>query len=359
MLLCEVKRVSPLTKFDLYREYKYMNKISLAVLAVLIANNAYANTYLGSKLGWGTYDQSSCNGIVDCDNESFSAGAFLGYEFNNYISAELGYDYLGNIKDNFGSSKVDGTLSAITVMPKFTLPVTDRFGVFAKVGGAYMEVDHHDDFVTTGALGAEYKINWNTSVSAEYQHYDVNGGVNSNTDANFVSLGIKYKFGSPKPIYEENLESSIEIRPVEKLLEYTHKETMGTVQFQTSSFDVTNADELSEVVDILTKYPQSNAELVGYSDSTGSNEFNEKLSEERAQATATYLESLGVAQERLEMEGKGDLNPIATNDTSDGRKQNRRVEVKVPAFTYQVTEVGEEEVITEVLVQKDISPNWW
>lgn len=88
-----------------------MNKISLAVLAVLIANNAYANTYLGSKLGWGTYDQSSCNGIVDCDNESFSAGAFLGYEFNNYISAELGYDYLGNIKDNFGSSKVDGTLS--------------------------------------------------------------------------------------------------------------------------------------------------------------------------------------------------------------------------------------------------------
>ena len=68
---------------------------------------------------------------------------------------------------------------------------------------------------------------------------------------------------------------------------------------------------------------------VGHTDSTGSNEYNQKLSERRAAAVKAYLVSKGVDQNRIYTEGKGETAPVASNASSDGRAQNRRVEVEV------------------------------
>ena len=69
--------------------------------------------------------------------------------------------------------------------------------------------------------------------------------------------------------------------------------------------------------------------LVGFTDSRGSDTVNVKLSERRALSVKTYLTKLGVSPERLSTDAKGSAEPVANNDSVDGRRQNRRVEVRL------------------------------
>ena len=90
-------------------------------------------------------------------------------------------------------------------------------------------------------------------------------------------------------------------------------------------------------LDALVERMQSvNVEVlvaVGHADATGSNEYNQKLSERRAAAVKAYLVSKGVDQNRIYTEGKGETAPVASNATAEGRAQNRRVEVEVVGTT--------------------------
>jgi outer membrane protein OmpA-like peptidoglycan-associated protein len=70
---------------------------------------------------------------------------------------------------------------------------------------------------------------------------------------------------------------------------------------------------------------------VGHTDAAGSDDYNQRLSEQRGHSAEDYLSSLGVASSRLVSDGKGEAEPIASNDTEDGRRQNRRVEVAIYA----------------------------
>jgi outer membrane protein OmpA-like peptidoglycan-associated protein len=88
----------------------------------------------------------------------------------------------------------------------------------------------------------------------------------------------------------------------------------------------TNIESLAKV---LQKYPDSNILVEGDTDSTGSDELNQKLSERRAQSVADYQRNLGVAAERIQTVGLGKTNPVASNATEEGRRQNRRVEVAI------------------------------
>jgi len=68
---------------------------------------------------------------------------------------------------------------------------------------------------------------------------------------------------------------------------------------------------------------------VGHTDSIGTEEYNQKLSERRAASVKAYLVSLGIDPNRIYTEGKGELQPVATNKTREGRAQNRRVEIEI------------------------------
>jgi outer membrane protein OmpA-like peptidoglycan-associated protein len=88
----------------------------------------------------------------------------------------------------------------------------------------------------------------------------------------------------------------------------------------------TNIESLAK---ILNKYPDTDILIEGDTDSTGSEDYNLKLSERRAQSVANYLMGLGVPSSRISMVGLGEMNPIASNDSDYGRQQNRRVEVAI------------------------------
>lgn len=87
---------------------------------------------------------------------------------------------------------------------------------------------------------------------------------------------------------------------------------------------------LDEAVDTLKRYPNVHVSVDGYTDSVGTEAYNQKLSERRAKGVYDYLTSHGVEASRLDgPKGFGESNPIDTNKTSAGRQRNRRVELKV------------------------------
>jgi outer membrane protein OmpA-like peptidoglycan-associated protein len=87
--------------------------------------------------------------------------------------------------------------------------------------------------------------------------------------------------------------------------------------------------ELRWLVDRLRPYPEANLDVQGFADATGGDATNARLSAERAQAVARYLESQGIAASRMAVEGFSTRSPAASNVTAEGRKNNRRVEVTV------------------------------
>ena len=101
-------------------------------------------------------------------------------------------------------------------------------------------------------------------------------------------------------------------------------------------FDVDKANlkdpykgELSQLATILNKYEDTNILLAGHTDSTGSDEYNLELSRRRAQSVANFLATQNVNSARFSTQGYGKSDPIASNDTPEGRAQNRRVEVAI------------------------------
>lgn len=90
---------------------------------------------------------------------------------------------------------------------------------------------------------------------------------------------------------------------------------------------------LNEVAQTLQAYPSTIIDVLGHTDSVGSNEYNQRLSEQRAAAVAAYLTSRGVQPARIATRGFGETMPIADNSTEAGRAANRRVEIKVVPVT--------------------------
>ena len=105
----------------------------------------------------------------------------------------------------------------------------------------------------------------------------------------------------------------------------------GNITFKTDSADINSSfyPVLNSVARVLNKYSNSTVMVSGHTDSTGSSDYNLKLSRERAGSVAAYLQGQGVKQSRFEVMGLGSSNPIGSNSTVDGRALNRRVEIKI------------------------------
>ncbi|MEL6875346.1 MAG: OmpA family protein [Pseudomonadota bacterium] len=88
-------------------------------------------------------------------------------------------------------------------------------------------------------------------------------------------------------------------------------------------------DTLLSVANTLSEYEKSYIDVYGHTDSTGTDEYNQSLSERRADSVANFLANSGVQRARVETRGYGESQPIASNSTEEGRATNRRVELKI------------------------------
>lgn len=109
----------------------------------------------------------------------------------------------------------------------------------------------------------------------------------------------------------------------------------GNVTFPTNSSDISANfyPVLDSVAIVVNKYEKTYVDVIGFTDSTGALDYNQALSERRARSVASYLQSQQVLQQRLVVSGRGPSNPIASNDTVDGRALNRRVEIVLTPLT--------------------------
>lgn len=104
-----------------------------------------------------------------------------------------------------------------------------------------------------------------------------------------------------------------------------------SVTFATGSAALSGAAQsaLASAAQTLVQYPDTTLTVAGHTDNTGSDAINEPLSQRRAQAVSSFLQSRGVAANRLTSLGYGSRQPVASNATAEGRAQNRRVEVLI------------------------------
>jgi outer membrane protein OmpA-like peptidoglycan-associated protein len=157
----------------------------------------------------------------------------------------------------------------------------------------------------------------------------VGGAVGAMSGAAIGDYMDKQQKAFDEALAEEQRQNEIEI---ERMKDESLKLSLNNeVSFDFGKADIKPAFEpsLAKLTDVLQKYNRTTVRVVGHTDSIGSEESNQRLSERRAQAVTSYLASHGIPSSRLSSEGRGEREPRDTNDTEAGRALNRRVEIYV------------------------------
>ncbi|WP_333918147.1 OmpA family protein [Vibrio crassostreae] len=351
---------------------KRLSKIMCAVIAAsgfAAAPSVAATTYVGAKVGMGWLD-SACVDNVDCEDDSVAGGIYGGYNFTDNIALELNADYLGDYDTSFNNNgatqRYSDSIVAISLSPMYRLAIKQQFDIFFKAGPAYIMHDDEDDVVLVLGIGAEKQFADDWAVRVEYQYFDdFDDKIIQNLNSNLVTVGLSYNFGTGNTTASAAAAASavaVTQAPSEPITEpavvVEEKSTVVVTKAQTESYSqemfATNSTELSTdgkialqpLVEVLKAHPQSTVVVVGHTDSTGAAEYNMMISKKRAAAVAAHIEEQGIEAERITATGEGEENPVASNDTAEGRAQNRRVDATIPGFEYQ-EEVQVEEVIAE------------
>ncbi|GGK20297.1 OmpA family protein [Aliivibrio fischeri] len=286
--------------------------------------------YLSSGLGFSNYQNLCSVGTTgNCSNKSVSGRIGLGYDILDRMALTTDYRYLGQGKYNDESV----VTNAWTVGTQVKLPLNENLKLTGSFGiGVFnQDVNSNKDSHLSSYLGTglSYKISNAWYMNFDYTYYNRNdsnmsGEVTIRPDISEFIFGFTYYFNK-----------SYKIRKIETVVTkekvITKQNHIYVVesdgQFVTGSYKLANPSKFNFVYDYLSKNPRSKAVISGYTDSTGSDTFNQKLSKQRAEEVASYISKRGISKDRLISKGLGESKPVASNSTKEGRAKNRRVEV--------------------------------
>lgn len=122
-----------------------------------------------------------------------------------------------------------------------------------------------------------------------------------------------------------------QVERVNEGIKITLSENTVNFDFNSAALTPTSMSNLDKLANVMLQYPDTNINVYGHTDSKGSDEYNLGLSQKRASSVIDYLVSKGIARTRLNALGMGEKDPIASNDTEEGRAKNRRVEFAITA----------------------------
>jgi len=339
--------------------------LGLAATSALAADDETAwNAGVAAVFGEYKFDDNNL------DDSSTGFKLFTGYRFNKWFGLEGAYHNFGDFEEDVlpaapggdAVAEVDGfSGSALLYIP---LPSED-FNAFVKGGYYFFDQQVLVDDAVFGSnspdgflagAGMNFFVSDQLSLRAEGEWFDIDDG-----DLWSVNLGIQYLFGRPAkavapvaavvaapvvaaapppPPPPADADGDGVIDANDQCPDTPKGERVGPqgcscditrqVTFKLNSAELTAEDEaiLDEVAENLTRLKFVSGTVIGHTDSSGSDEYNQRLSERRAQSVATYLEGKGIAVGRLATSGAGESEPVADNDTADGRAQNRRVVLK-------------------------------
>lgn len=129
----------------------------------------------------------------------------------------------------------------------------------------------------------------------------------------------------------EELKADLKNAKVERVGEGIKITFDSGILFETAKSNLQQGakSNITDLATILQKYDDTNILVSGHTDADGSDEYNQKLSEDRANAVGNFMKTQGIISSRLSTAGLGETEPVASNETADGKKLNRRVEVAI------------------------------
>ncbi|WP_299574848.1 OmpA family protein [uncultured Shewanella sp.] len=342
----------------------------LAGFTVVVAEPALASLEAGSLFfgGKAGYQLPRDQSFEYTEPEGLIGGVFAGYRFSPSFSWDIGYQYHDKLKAD--DTSVDVTTWLVESALRYDWYLQDDLSLYGRIGAAYwdMEKTHLSSnksdaagFSPLGEVGVNYHFNPNVRLSAGYQYIDGVGKSNTGKyDSHGLLVSLTYTFGSaarstlvkavPVPIIEDAPVTEtvsipiVEDAPVKEVIAvntpsqtrlFLSKTAEGLLEHDSIELNQEYISQLTEVSSVLNSYPQSQAEVVGHTDSTGLALYNQNLSERRAQAAVNKLIELGVSPAQLEWRGEGASQPVGDNNTAEGRAKNRRVEVIIHSFQVQ------------------------
>ena len=141
-----------------------------------------------------------------------------------------------------------------------------------------------------------------------------------------LTSGVQLNY--PKGGLEDRLVAYLKVSQISAATEWFEFDRLmfdtNTARLQPSS-----QEQLKNVAEILKAYPKIKVKIGGYTDNTGNQAANQKLSQERAESVMNELVAMGISADRVRAEGYGSENPVADNSTDEGRQKNRRVALRV------------------------------
>ncbi len=142
----------------------------------------------------------------------------------------------------------------------------------------------------------------------------------------------------------EEIQKSVPTAKVERVGEGIVVEFSSKILFAINKADLsaTAKNNLKDLLTVLNKYPDTNIEVQGHTDNTGTPALNQTLSEKRAAGVAAYLIQNGIAASRITTKGYGQTAPKYSNDTEEGRSQNRNVQFEISANEKMKAEAAKE-----------------
>jgi len=356
--------------------------LAAALTPALLASTAYAaepGFYIGAGAGQSTLkgDLQPRNSTekLEIDSDETSWKAFLGYQFVPWLGLEAGYVELGSTDEDrtfANGGDIEGTIDVggleYYLVP--SIPIGDHFEIFGKIGGFYGDISADGKLRrTAGATREKFDessdeesllaygggVAWNFgrghwTLRAEYLEYDAD-----NVDDLYnISGSLIYRFFSdaapavaaaavveapPAACADADgdgvcdADDQCPTTPAGKSVDELGCDCNFAMQlnFEFASAELTAGDveQLDKIATVLTnpKVASIGGSIVGHTDSVGSEAYNMGLSQRRAESVAGHLRAQGVETGAWTVTGMGESQPIASNDTAEGRAQNRRVEV--------------------------------
>ena len=317
-----------------------------------------------SQLQGAGFGTASLNDV----NTDMGTKLFGGYQFNKNFALEGGYFDLGKFGYAATTQPAGGLngsiqIKGLNVDAVGILPVTPKISVFGRLGLNYTQArDSFNSYeavaVSTpnasinsvnlkGGVGIQYDFMDSVGLRGEWERYRINDAIGTRGDVDLLTIGLVVKFGREKPapapiiIYKELIQPQVAkpapvmvIVPVKlKTQQYC---SILDLQFEIKQDDIQREmkEKLSVLGTFMKKYPETTAVIEGHTDDVGTDEFNLKLSQQRADSVVNYLiDSFHISPSRLSAVGYGTYRPIADNSTSEGRQANRRINAVVACAT--------------------------
>lgn len=313
---------------------------------------AEGGPFVGLELGASVPTNSNYRAHAEA---GIMGGPFVGYMWNDYLGLQGNLSVTAQEPDNFprrGFRKENEwtTLMGYTVGPRAQIPFGENLEFYATVqGGGFTGLSGRLTQTSPGFLaggGVDYYLTdnvsvgvfgrWNRAYQAPRPTFLVGLAAEDQgpSDARWAVGGIsmKYRFGTPAaPPPPPPPPPPVAQAPPPPPPPAKKKIVLRGVNFDFDKATIRPdaARILDEAVATLKAEPDIEVLIVGHTDSIGSEAYNLRLSQRRAQAVRDYLVKHGISAARLKVKGMGESQPVASNDTAEGRAQNRRVELLV------------------------------